>query len=987
MTRAFRFVLTALAFTAFAQVPTATFYGTLQDPSGAPAPNAKIVMSNDLTSAREQTVSDERGEFTYAFLPPGRYTLSIEAPGFKRLEHKAIDLAPGERRRLAFTMELGNVSESVTVTAEAPVVNLTSAEQRASISTQEIRELPVARRDWTNLLSLATGVQKRGDGVALNGFGSATFAFTVDGTDASGTQEYTGFGLFNSFNAIKAVSLEAVSEVQTLKGIAPAEIGNTMAGNVNVFTKSGTNFWHGTLFENHQSNKLNARHQMTATKPRSVFNQFGGSAGGPLVRDKLFIFGVFEGYRERSFRPISGFVATREFRAQAVAAVPAYGKFFELFPLPNYGYDPQAMIGYYQGSGANSAGDNHAVVRADWYIRPAARLAARYTRSRPNSATPDIVPVNPMVYAGITDVGTLNLNYARGALSAESRLGVNKAITDRVFGVYPLGIAAISTNLGFGGAGSEIMNVDGNSISLEQVFAYTRGRHSMKFGALYTHRSTGRENIEQPSFTYTGLPDFLANIPSRAQFTFGLREFRAKLWNLGGFLQDDFKVSRRLVLNLGLRYEYFSVPTERDGRLFNRGEPFGFGPLRPGDSMYNADRNNFAPRIGFALTLDRASRTVLNGGVGVFYNPHPLFSSAIEVVRNSVDEPFRSIYSRAEALQLGIKYPMLNSQMLPIARNPNAPWSGSAISPDFPNPYSMQWSLGVQRQLMANLALETAYVANRGVKINYIREMNLPDRVTGLRPMAGFGQFRRYDPSESSHYHSWQTSLRKRFSRGLLFNAHYTWSRTISYRDVDLLLGGDRPQDNSNIRAEKAAAPHDVPHVFISDAVYELPIASLAGGDSRRTRLLAKGWQVSGVFSAGSGGVVNLSQTSSLPSARPDYVGGPTVLPDWRGTMRYLNTAAFQRVPLITASGASERPGNLGRNALRSPPSWGFNAAISKSLAFTERWRLQIRADLFNAFNRTTLTGLATNMNAANFGRFASTGGARVMQLNARLSF
>lgn len=758
-----------------------------------------------------------------------------------------------------------------------------------------------------------------------------------------------------------------------------------MAGNVNVFTKSGTNEFHGTLFHNFRSSALNARQQFLSTKPRSVFNQFGGSFGGPVIRDRLFFFGVFEGYRDRNFSAFSGDVPTAEFRQQAIAAVPAYKQFFDLFPLPTASYAPGAMTGFFQGSGSAQGNDNHLVTRVDYYLTPTSRLAARFTRSRPDSLTPALVSANRLTYAGTSDVGTLNFVTSTARLTSETRFGVNNATTDRLFGVYTLGIPSISTSFGVGGAGSETMNVKGRNFNFDEVMALNSGRHSMKFGMQYELRRTGRENIEQPGYTYSSLSDFLANIPSRVQYTFGLRDFRLSTWNLSFFVQDDFRVSRRLVLNLGLRYDYFSVPRERDDRLFNRQDPFGFGPLRDPDSIYDADRNNFAPRLGFAYTVDDAAKTVIRGGGGVFYNPHPLYSSGIEVVRDSVDVPFRSTFSRAEALQYGLRYPMLNRDALPIAQGQNAPWSGSSLAGNFPNPYSLQWSLGVQRQISPNLALESSYVGTRGVKMHYIREVNLVDRVTGLRPRSDFGQFRWYDPSESSHYHSWQNSLRKRFSGGLQFNLHYTWSRAISYRDADLLLGADRPQDPDNIRLERGPAPFDLPHVFSADYVYRLPFGMSAGA-SRLAKAVG-GWELSGIFTAASGPVINLTQTSAIPGARPDYVGGDAIRSNFQDTLQYLNPAAFQLVPVISASGATSRPGTLGRNSLRGPATWRWDAAVGKNFRLHERATLQLRADLFNALNHTIFTTVTTSVNSPTFGRLTNTAGPRTMQLNARFTF
>jgi TonB-dependent receptor-like protein len=478
----------------------------------------------------------------------------------------------------------------------------------------------------------------------------------------------------------------------------------------------------------------------------------------------------------------------------------------------------------------------------------------------------------------------------------------------------------------------------------------------------------------------------LADIAGQAQVTWGVNPFSMHQWQNGYFIQDDFKVRSNLVLNLGVRYDYFSVPNERDDRLFNRSEPFGFGPLRPADSIYDADYNNFSPRFGFAWTVGSSAKTVIRGGFGMFINPHTLFGGPVETVRNAIDEPTRFIFSRDDVIRLGLKYPITNAGTLQYAKNPNAPWSGTSINTDFPNPYSLQWTLSVQRELTNTMAFETAFVGNRGVKLNMVRDENLVDRQTGLRNPA-FGTFRYYDTSESSHYSAWQTSLRKRFSQDLSFNVHYTWARSISFQDGDLLLPDQRVQDINNLNLDRGPSPFDINHRFVSDFLYELPFARLADASTRGKKLLLAGWQFAGIYSAESGFPLNVLDPSGYSNARVDYVGGNTLLNDASRPLQYLNRAAFARPPISSVSGVPSRPGTLGRNALRGPGLWNIDLALSKTLAFTERVNLQIRTDMINAFNHTNFLGIQTGITTSNFGAFTSTRGARLVQFNARLTF
>jgi hypothetical protein len=969
---------------ALAQVTTATIYGTVVDSSGAAVPGASVRIVNSGTGAATATTSGGAGEFTSTFLSVGRYDIAVEARGFKTYKQTGLDLAAGQRLQLEARLDVGNVTETIEVSAETPLLTTTTAEQRNNLGTEEVRELPTARRDWTNLLRVGTGIATAGNGgLTLNGLPPASFRLTVDGTDAEGDPELPSLSMYQNFNFVKGVSLEAISEVSVAKGIASAEISNTMSGNVNLITKSGTNTFHGSLFENNQTENYSARNQFQAAKAPIVFNQFGGSLGGPVVRNKIFFFGVYEGYREKAFRPINGNVPTAEFRNRMVTAVPAYKPFFDLFPLPNTTVAPGAVTGFYQGNGSNTSTDNHVIGRGDYHINSGNVLSVRYTRGRPFRDMPRVTS-NFRTFQGLTEVGTLSHTHIRSSLSNEFRFGYNRNDVTRLDNIYTLGVPGIVGNLGFGDAGETLFK-GGSTKSFEDVVALTRGRHSLKFGGIFNRRRAGRDNIETPAISYASVDDMLANRPIQAQVTWGVNPFLMRGWGLGFFAQDDFRVSRRLILNLGLRYDYVAVPTERDGRLFNRSAPFGFGPLRPADSAYEADRVNFSPRFGFAYTADASAKTVIRGGFGSFMNPHTLFGGPVELVRNAIDEPSRFIFSRADIDRLNLRYPITNANTLQFVRNPNAPWSNTSINTDFPNPYSLQWNLSVQRQITGSVAIETAYVGSRGVKLNYVRDQNQVDRLTGARNPA-FGQFRYYDTSDSSRYHSWQSSLRKRMSRDFLFNLHYTYSNNLSYGDGDLLLPDQRPQDTGNIRAERGPTPYDQRHRFVTDFLYEIPFLRWSGAGGRGARLALGGWQFSGILTANSGSAFNVSQPSSVPGSRPDYIGGESINSNYRNTLQYLNPAAFGRVPVIAASGATARPGTIGRMALRAPGAVSIDLGLAKNFDFTERIRFQFRVDMFNATNHTNLGGVSSNIQAGNFGRLTSAG-ARVIQLNGRLTF
>jgi outer membrane receptor for ferrienterochelin and colicin len=334
------------------QVNTATIYGNVADPSDAAVPNAQATLKNVLTGLSQTVVSNGAGEFTFTFVPVGTYDLTVTAIGFETYFQRGLTLAAGQNLRLQIALQMGNVKSMVTVTGEQTLVNAVNAQQETTLSNRDITQLPMARLDWTQLLSLNTGAAPNGSGeVTMNGIAPSAFTITVDGTNATADPEYNTLSLPSNFNTIKIMSPDAIQEVSVTKGIAPAEIAGTMSGNVNVITKSGTNEFHGDLFENNQVAAYNARNSLLASKTGDTFNQYGGSFGGPILHDKLFFFTAYEGLQERAFQVVSGSVPTPLFLSRALAANPAYAATLRYYPQPTSSYAATALTAQYLAPG------------------------------------------------------------------------------------------------------------------------------------------------------------------------------------------------------------------------------------------------------------------------------------------------------------------------------------------------------------------------------------------------------------------------------------------------------------------------------------------------------------------------------------------------------------------------------------------------------------------------------------------------------------
>ncbi len=1005
----------------WAQVTTATIYGTVTDPTGAAVPGGNVHLTHQETGAVTTKVSGEAGDFQFDFLRVGTYTILIETQGFKRFEAKGIELVAGQNVRQTFPLQVGDVTETVQVEGTAALVNTVSSEQLQSFGSKTVKDLPLAKRNFSNLLTVGTGVSGAsggsGSGVRLNGIGKNGTAFSVDGTEASGNPEGRNTQNFGGTNYIDILSLESIEEVHTVKGILPAEYGGALGGQVNVLTRSGSNQFHGSLFENFQAENLNAKDPFLNRKPPFTYNQFGGAGGGPIKRNRIFIFGAYEGYRESQLDRVEGNVPTQFMRDMVLRAVPAYADAMAPVPLPNQPHNPTANNALYVGTGVSIRRDNHLDVKGDFRLGNTSNLSLTYSRGRPYRLIPSIYVNNEQDNQVFSERGTASYVTGGASWTSETRFGynsndahnVNRSFNNPILDaahpkedfIQGRRLGRLSTNLGWGTlAANQDLMLEGPTWNLGEKFSRHLGNHSLKFGGLFTHHCCQRNNVEAVAWTYSGLPDLLANIPSQINASFGNGEYTAKMWELGGFLQDDWRVNPKLTLNLGIRYDYFSHLVARaddssGSFLINpdgiRDRNFSIGPTRPEDSAYESDRSNWGPRFGFAYNVDGKSKTVIRGGTGFIFSPQVIGNMWNLVGTQYV--PKRILFSRQDAIALGLKYPMYNDDLRKVVEK-QAVAEGftnifALINPTIQSPYTHHYSLGIQRELTRDLALETAFVGVRGTKFPMWRPLNEPDRVTGIRPNPKLRATYYLDESATSSYASWQTSVRKRYSKNFSGSVHYTWGKSLAYNggDIGTWYQGDnaaRVQDFHNIRAEHAPSTGDLKHYFATEWVYDTP--SLAGMSGAMRQLLGS-WQLGGILTARTGEPLAITQTSSLQVNRPDYIGGEAINGNYKPNLQYLNRSAFALVPLIAASGASARPGNLGWGAIRGPGAWNFDVSLGKNFRLTEAVKLQLRTDMFNSLNHVNPANINTGLNAGTFGQVRGTTGQRVVQLNARLTW
>jgi hypothetical protein len=835
------------------------------------------------------------------------------------------------------------------------------------------------------------------------------------------------------------MSIDAVSEVQIAKGILPAEQGGFAGGQVNFLTRSGTNQFHGSTFFNYQGEALSARDPFlsaSAVKPELSFRQYGGSLGGPIVRDRAHFFAAYEGYRETAGTTYQGIVPTQAFRDRILQALPFYETrvMLDTLALPN---EPlNADVGRYRTVKNQRYRDDTLVTKGDVVIFNG-NLSLTYNRMRPysESASHYLWPFKDRkpalaadcdchanTYDYKTDRIATQYVLSRGSWVSETRFGWNRFDLSRVHnfwdeltrpGSKPKDIYDVSARIGFfrvlgGGITtplSEVFPMQGRTFNFDQKVSRIIGKHNLKAGFRWYRQGGWKSDPTIIDWRYTSNATLLSNTPSAILLSYGQPPHDGRLDEYGAFIQDDWRITDRLVFNLGMRYDAYPVfnvtaTSDRPAVMQNLEPPtdlrkMDFGAPRPADKPYNSDYNNFGPRFGFAWTLDQSGRTVIRGGTGLLFSAH-----ALMWLDFSVSDPFIPLevqWNATEVAARGVKWPMYSEDLLAIhLRDTGGKPSIFALNAvDLPNPYTVQTMFSIQRSFGNSWMTEIGYTRTDGRNFPLSRKMSkMFDRETGQRPNPALGAASGYYKSseQTMVYNGLQASLRKRLSNNLSGEFHYTLSKgwaeqggqlTSDFVNTDIGQQQDvfdpfLPQDRGPLNQESR-------HRTTGSIIYELPW--LRNRQNALTRLLG-GWQVSSIFSQRSGLPIRLSQTSGIDNSRPDSVPGvDPVFDNWGETLMYLNPAAFARVPTYPLTGATVRPGTQSASQLRGPHSWTVDLSLAKNFAITESVRLQFRADFFNALNHVNYNSPQTSISSPEFGLITSAGAPRSGQVALRLTF
>lgn len=1038
--------------TVLGQRTTGSLGGVVRDPTRALLPGAEVTVTHQTTGVQRSTVTDELGRFVVTNLPPGNYTLHISLPGFKSFEEKNIPVESARDLRGNYTLEVGEVSQTVTVEGATSLINTIGAEQRVGVERLQVLELPNPNRNITNLLILNPAVVMFGGsgnhrGVRLNGMGGQSSSYTMDGVDASGATEQNQISQYSGRNRVDLISVEGIQEVQILKGVIPAEYGDTVSGQVNVVSRSGTSEVHGSVFHLYQTQGLNARDPfLGGTKPKLVYNQFGGSVGFPIVKggagfiDQAFGFFAYEGYEERRGVRVQDDVPTQKARNEILASPhfdnrerQIWQKILAPIPFPNLPdtIDARGLGGRFVTARAQRAEDDTTLVKGDVYFRDGSQLAVTWNRLDPSFDLPRIVSVadrswldNNNRIAGSWFKGTATWNF-------ESRLGWTRVTQDRIDRAWEdfldpvfreeIGgqrrLPEVSTRE-YGTLGGEIWASDSTTWNLSEKIGYIRGNHAIKFGASFKHWTGNRQNPEFPGMNFRNHNELLLNKLNSVTYTFGEPAHDAKLYGFGFFVQDDWKVHRNLTLNLGVRYDYFSNMTIEPrtggpskflpgatGSVFltylNLEPPtdwpsFNFGKPLNASSAVQPDRVNIGPRFGFNWDLSGEGTMVFRGGFGVLFAP--ITPSNWKDPIQDLFVPRRSSFSAGEIQAEGIRFGTLNMEAREIVSAKSTaggfnPIPFTLINPFLEQPYSVTYTLGIQRELLNDMVLEIDYVGQRGVKFPLFRRVNPPDRETGVRPnpkLVGTSFY--MDETNQSLYSALQMALKKRFGKSLSYGVTYAWGRALAIGGADLgnRFASDTPenwvQEFFDPKLGRGRTLADIEHNFTANWYYRLP--EPASGPLRN---LLGGWNFSGIARVQSGPPIGPRQASNGGRGvqTPDLVASDVRQArhdNYRQTLLFWNRAAFELVPL--QNGVPIRPGNASNSLLSGPGFWTVDLSFGKDFYVRETMKLRFKWDWMNALNHVNVGNPQSNIDRSRFGEIRGLGGGmRSTQLNLRLEF
>jgi hypothetical protein len=920
--------------------------GTISDPTGAVVPAAKVTVINNATGLNRQTQSTDAGLYEFPNLPVGAYDLTVEKSGFSGAKRSGIVLTVGGVTTVDLSLQLGAAQQEVSVSAETPPLEVTRSSTAATINERDVADLPINGRNFIDFTTLTPGVVRdpvRGGDLSFAGQRGPSNTLLVDGAESNNVfyGQATGRTGFRPY----AFSQDAVQEFQVSAGEYPAEVGRAGGGAINVITKSGTNQFHGSVFEFYRDKGLNANsfvnNRSGAPRAPYHYNQFGGTIGGPIVKDKLFFFGNYDGQRNTSNQIVVPAVTPT---AAQLAAVQQYLATYQL------GLD-----------------NNVGMVRVDWNPSNLDRLSVRYNISRYAGINLESNSQNSArEHTGNNEVHTDNI-----ATSYNRVLGTNKVLDLRFNFIKDdePGLAnttgpetVISGGVTFGKNNFSPRYTNVRTYQPVGNLSWVTGRHSVKFGTDIAAQRVDNffPGLFAGQYVFAGYDAYLAKTPSSYSQAFSGSGTNPPISHpsvneFAFFGQDSWRLNDRLTLNYGLRYDYFSFAQPNTA----------ISVSVSGATLSNripTDSSNLGPRLGFAYRLMDKGKLLFRGGYGIYYSRTPGLLLSADILNNGIDVRNFTLTSNLPV------YPNI------LAAAPSGPGAVSNINvmePNFKSPRTQQYSLQVESDLGHDLVLTLGYLGVNAAHLARTRDINLfpevlttgyvcpapvacaitdsgvtttqfyrhPGAAAPDRPNTSYGRISLFESGANSVYNGGFSQLTKRLSHDFQVMTSYTFSKVIdSAPDSTSVVPGNAGDDTKVARdtlrpnLDRGLGQADVRHRFVFSGIWDLNYGKNAS--SAIARQIASNWQ--------------LSMISQVQSGRALTV---TVSGD----------------PNNDGNSNSDRPPFVGRNTLGGPSLMTVDLRLTRAISFREHARLQLMAEAFNLTNRANF-GSSTGVSTGTFG-------------------
>jgi hypothetical protein len=923
----------------------AMIVGTVKDPNGSAVSEAAVELKSEATGLHRAASTNSQGLYEITPLPVGTYSVTITKSGFKPNLVERIELQYGETRVIDAKLEVGSLNQTVEVTAKAESVNRSNAEVGAVIDSSQIKEIPVSGRNWASLTLLAPGAVNYGDGaqrsIRFSGHSLDDSNFTFDGVDTSGVQEQT-----QKADTRLNIALDAIQEFRVSTANYTAEQGAAGGAQINVVSKSGTNDYHGSLFYAVRNAALDSRSPFDgATLPPFTLNQFGGSVGGAIVKNKTFFYTNYEGLRQDLGETFSNFVPNAAFRAQVLAVSPVLKPILNAYPLGQTHID--SVTDQVTRVVTDTVREDAGMFRLDHYFNDANSMFFRYNIDNAYIDTPtDALGDHSVIPHVPTNVVLQYQRIVSPTVVNEVKFGVNRAN----YHSWGYGTSPVAVSPGaFDGVSDTSLDTEvGTTFSAIDNLTLIHGRNTFKFGVdvRRVRLNNSGNTLTTSSIGYATNQDFINNVADSATYLQGEGVVGTRRTFYQAYAQDEMRITPNLTFNLGLRYEYYSVAHE----ILNRSavvDILGCGGFCPkGTAYYSPDTNDLGPRIGLAWA-PRAlgGTTTIRSGFGIYYGGNQ---------NDDFSDPAESAVPRYTLSSAD--FPALAFPLTAFLDPRNQLFSPKAIARNRQDLSYNEWDFLVQHQFPQDWLLQVGYTGSEGHHLFDKYTANLINPLTGKRPLSGFGSFGLKSNDGNDNYNALQVSLHRRFVRGLLFQVNYTWAHAIA----DASIGSGESvtfQDMACRACDRSNSSVDVRHNLIANGVYELPFGrgkTFFTGDMASK--IFGGWELSGIESARSGLPVNITMTrkagalldGNTSSQRPNLVPGRSIYAAHPSSLGWFNPAAFS----LPASGTW---GNLGRYVAAGPRMIETDASLQKRFRVRERLSLNFRAAAYNLMNHPEL--------------------------------